>query len=78
MLNLNARSLSEEKLDELQVNATIHDVSIICVTETWFKHYMDDNNLSIEGFSVEGKIDAMDAHGVELPATLGIASCIKD
>ena len=31
------------------------DVSIICVTETWFKHYMDDNNLSIEGFSVERK-----------------------
>ena len=42
-------SLSEEKLDELQVNVTIHDVSIICVTETWFKYYMDDNNLSIEG-----------------------------
>ena len=52
-LNLNARSLSEEKLDELQVNVTFHDVSIICVTETWFKYYMDDNNLSIEGFSVE-------------------------
>ena len=34
ILNLNARSLSEEKLDELQVNVTIHDVSIICVTET--------------------------------------------
>ena len=55
ILNLNARSLSEEKLDELQVNITIHDVSIICVTETWFKHYMDDNNLSIAGFSVERK-----------------------
>ena len=55
ILNLNARSLSEVKLDELQVNVTIHDVSMICVTETWFKHYMDDNNLSIEGFSVERK-----------------------
>ena len=55
ILNLNARSLSEEKLDELQVNVTIHDVSIICVAETWFKYYMDDNNLSIEGFSVERK-----------------------
>ena len=61
LLNLNARSLSEEKLDELQVNVTIHDVSIICVTETWFKHYMDDNNLSIEGFSVERK-DRCDGH----------------
>ena len=29
ILNLNARSISEEKLDELQVNVTIHDVSII-------------------------------------------------
>ncbi len=55
MLNLNARSLSEEKLDKLQVNVRIHDVSIICVTETRFKYYKDDNNLSIEGFSVERK-----------------------
>ena len=78
ILYLNARSLSEEKLDELQVNVIIHDVSIICVTETWFKHYMDDNNLSIEGFSVVGNKYAMDAQGVELPATLGIASCIND
>ena len=29
ILNLNARSLSEEQLDELQVNITIHEVSII-------------------------------------------------
>ena len=29
ILNLNAKSLSEEKLDKLQVNVTIHDVSII-------------------------------------------------
>ena len=55
ILNLNARSLSEEKLDELRVNVAINDVSIICVTETWFKFYMDDTNLSIEGFSVERK-----------------------
>ena len=39
------------------MNVTIHDVSIIhvCVTETLFKYYMDDRNLSIEGFSVERK-----------------------
>ena len=49
ILNLNVRSLSEEKLDELQVNVTIHDVSIICVTETWFIFSMDDKNLSIKG-----------------------------
>ena len=55
ILNLNAMSLSEEQLDELQVNVTIHDVSIIYATETWFKYYMDDNNLSIEGFSLERK-----------------------
>ena len=55
ILHLNARSLSEEKLDELKVNVTIRDVSIICVAEPWFKHYMDENNLSIEGFSVERK-----------------------
>ena len=45
ILNLNARSLSEEKLDELQVNVTINDVSILCVTETWFKYFMDDKIL---------------------------------
>ena len=53
ILNLNARSLSEEKLDELQVNVTIRDVSIICLTETRFKYYMDDTNHNIEGFSLE-------------------------
>ena len=78
MLNLNARSLSEEKLDELQVNVIIHDVSIICVTETWFKHYMDDNNLSIGGFSVETKDRCDGRTEGGLPATLGIAPCIKD
>ena len=37
------------------MDVTIHDVSIICVTETLFKSYMDDKNLSIEGFSQERK-----------------------
>ena len=80
ILNLNARSPSEAKLDELPVNVTIHDVSIICVTETWFKYYMDDNNLSIEGFSLERKYrcDGRTGGGVELQATVGIASCITD
>ena len=55
IFTLNTRSLNGEKLDELQVNVTIYDVSIICVTDTWFKYYMDDNNLSIEGFSLERK-----------------------
>ena len=55
ILTLNARSLSGEKLDELQVYVTIDDVSIICVTETWFKYYMNYNNLSIESFSLERK-----------------------
>ena len=55
ILNFNARPLREETLDELQVNVTIHDVSIICVTETWFKYYMDDNNPSIDGFSLKRK-----------------------
>ena len=55
ILTLTARSLNGEKLDELQVIVTICDVSIICVTDTWFKYYMDDNNLSIEGFSLDRK-----------------------
>ena len=35
IINLNARSLSIEKLDELNVTVGIHDVSVLFVTETW-------------------------------------------
>ena len=37
IINLNARSLNTEKIDELQVIASNFNVSIICVTETWLK-----------------------------------------
>ena len=37
VLNLNARSLSMEKINELEVIITDFNVSIACVTETWFK-----------------------------------------
>ena len=47
IINLNARSLNTEKIDELQVIASNFNVSIICVTETWLKDYIDDVNVSI-------------------------------
>ena len=41
-INLNARSLSSEKVDELQATVDLHNVSIVCITETWFKQYIGD------------------------------------
>ena len=46
IINLNARSLSIEKRD---------DVSVICVTETWFKDYMGSDSLNLHGFNLERK-----------------------
>ena len=37
LINLNARTMSSEKVDELQATIDLHNVSIICITETWFK-----------------------------------------
>ena len=52
--NLNARSLSIEKTDELQVIADNNNVECICVTETWLKEYIS-NNIKLQGFSLERK-----------------------
>ena len=52
---MNARSLNTEKIDEIQVIASNFNVSIICVTETWLKDYIDDVNVSINGFYCERK-----------------------
>ena len=53
IINLNARSLNTEKIDELQVIASYFNVSIICVTETWLKNYIADESVSINGFYCE-------------------------
>ena len=55
VINLNARSLSIEKLDELKVTVGIHDVSVVCVSETWFKDYMGKYSLNLYGFNLERK-----------------------
>ena len=55
LINLNARSLNSEKVDELHVTVTTHDVSIVCVSETWFKDYMDSSSLTMQGFCLERK-----------------------
>ena len=55
VLNLNARSLSMETIDELEVIITDFNVSIACVTETWFKQYIDDDRIVIGGFNCERK-----------------------
>ena len=54
-LNVNARSLSMEKLDELLVVARMNDVTCVNVTETWFKSYMAPESVGLAGFSCERK-----------------------
>ena len=55
VINLNARSLRIEKLDELKVTVGIHDVSVVCVSETWFKDYMGKDSVNLYGFNLERK-----------------------
>ena len=55
IINLNDRSLNIEKLDELKVTVAIHDVSVACVSETWFKDYMGNDSLNLHGFNLERK-----------------------
>ena len=52
---VNARSLSQEKLDELQITVNDHDASIVCISETCFREYIGDDSVSINGFSLERK-----------------------
>ena len=47
VVNLNARYLSCEKMDELQITVETNNVSIVCVTETW------------KGFAWRGRIEIM-------------------
>ena len=47
LINLNARSLNSEKVDELHVT--------VCVSETWFKDYMDSSSITMQGFCLERK-----------------------
>ena len=37
-------------MDELQITVETNNASIVCVTETWFKEYMDiHDSLAMEG-----------------------------
>ena len=44
-----------EKVDELQVIVDDYDIAVACITETWFREYMDDTNLALDGFCLERK-----------------------
>ena len=55
LINLNAISLNSEKVDEFHVTVATHDVSIVCVSETWLKDYMDSSSLTKQGFCLERK-----------------------
>ena len=46
LININARSLSTENIDELQAIVDLYNVSIVCITETWFKEYIGDESVS--------------------------------
>ena len=55
IININARSLNAEKVDELHVIVDDYDIDVACITETWFREYMDDTSLALEGFCLERK-----------------------
>ncbi len=50
VLNVNARSLNSEKSDELHV---VTEINQVCVTQTWFKDYMPDEAVQLQGFNCE-------------------------
>ena len=53
-INLNARSLSTDTIYELQVTVGVHDASLVCVSETWFKGiFMGNDSLNLYGFNLE-------------------------
>ena len=71
-LNVNARSLSIETLDELLVVArTNNDVACVNVTETWFKSYMAPESVGLAGFCCERK-DRVERGGG------GVACCVAE
>ena len=53
LLNVNARSLCTEKIDELQAVADNNSVTCVCVTETWFSDYVPTESVSLPGYSCE-------------------------
>ena len=55
IINLNAWSLNIEKRDELQIIVEEFNVSIVCVTESWFKEYITDDCVAIDVFYCERK-----------------------
>ena len=55
IIKKNARSLNAEKVDELQVIVDDYDIAVACITETWFREYMDNTSLALEGFCLERK-----------------------
>ena len=42
-------------MDELKITVETNNVSIVCVSETWFKEYMDIHSLTMEEFCLERK-----------------------
>ena len=42
-------------MDELHVTVATHDVSIVCVSETWLKDYMDSSSLTMQACCLQRK-----------------------
>ena len=59
VVNLNARSLSCEKMDELQITVETNNVSIVCVTETCLRNIWTSIVLPWKGFAWRGRIEIM-------------------
>ena len=47
--------MSSEKVDEIPAIVDLHNVSIVCITETWFTEYIGDESLSLYGYNLERK-----------------------
>ena len=49
------QDLCRLKIDELQAIVDLYNVSIVCITETWFKEYIGDESVSLYGYNLERK-----------------------
>ena len=55
LFSLNTGSMNSDKMAELHVSVATQNVSIVCISETWFNDYMDLSNFTIQGFCLERK-----------------------
>ena len=73
LINLNARSMSSEKVDETPAIVDLHNVSIVCITETWFTEYV---GLLRRVLDIHCQIDSSQCLAQLTPARVGKARSV--